>query len=388
MILFDPTPLLPKPLRRRYTALRVLLLAVFLGSAALFAYRVLFPSQEFVFSFENPDTSKNTLEDPVGSDGKPLRKGHLTDENSLHTYAGTVGSFSSVKIALMLERDSAVPDASVSVALRKSYRAFFSPEGDELLAMPKERGFIVGNSPYLFSGGKLFPFISDAAALSWFEKDKILPASEDLPKLFPIQEEYAGFRPGSLLSDTEGVYVVGGDEKAHPIGSTSVFETLGFHWSDVVPVSEEELRLHARGKILLLDAAQPDGTLFFDRDTGRYFLMNDGAKHPIGNAEYLDSLRKVTTPIEVSGATSDTSVRCDLTRTFLSFWPFRHEYVCTIPLETLRELPGGSFEVTVDTPSDIHAATLFATFMTEPDRENFSLFLRQIRERFTAVYGK
>jgi len=385
MILFDPTPIIPKPLRKRFHVFRGMLLFAFIGAGISFSYKVVFPEQNLLFSFENPDTGKSTLEEPFSIEGKTLKKGRITSDETLRTYAGTVGSFSSVHIELVLEKDSAKPKEGLDISLRKSYRSFFTPLADPISSTPKDRGFVVDQTAYFFSDGKLFPFLSDKAALSWFPKEKILPANEDLLKIFPPEEAYAGFRPGTLLSDAEGIYVIDGDRKAHPIGSVDIFESLGFDWNGVVPSDSEEIRFHKRGKILLFDAMQPDGTVFSDPTTKKYFIIKDGKKHRIESKEYLEAITPVTKPIIASEKALETPTSCTLKKTTLSLRP---TYSCDIPIETLRDFPGGSFEIALSVSETIHAATLTTTFKTDPDRGNISLFIRQIRERFDTVYGK
>lgn len=384
MILFDPTPIIPKPLRKRFHILRVILSTGFIGAGILFGYRMIFPSQDFLFSFENPDTGKSTLEEPYSADGKSLKKGHIMKDDALRTYAGTIGSFSSAHIELTLERDSAEPEQGFDASLRKSYRSFFAPDGEPVSSVPKDRGFLVDRTPYFFSDGKLFPFLSDRAALSWFPKEKILPANDDLLRIFPPEEEAVGFRAGSLLSDAEGVYAIGGDGRAHPIGSTAIFESLGFDWNNVIAADSEEIRFHKRGKIFLFDAAQPDGTVFSDSTTKRSFIIADGKKRLIGNKEYLETLLSVTKPIAISENALEKPASCTLRKKMFALRP---TYSCDIPIGMLRDFPGGSFEVSLSVPEAIHAATLTVTFETEPDRENLSIFARQIRERFDSVYG-
>lgn len=388
MMFFHPSTIVPKRFRTWYRALRIVLFASFLSVGALFAYRTLFPSQEFLFSFANPDTAKNTLEDPFGKDGvTSLRKGRIPAGETLHTYAGTVGSFSTANIRIVLGKDSLKPaDGDLRISLRKSYRSFFYPAGSAISAASKDHGVMVNGVPYLFSADTLQPFISDQAALSRFPKEKIVTANGELLTIFPPKETRVGFREGSLLSDNQGVYVIGGDGKAHPIGSTQVFESLGFHWNDVVPVNEEELGFHKRGKIMLFDAAQPDGTVFHDTSTGSYSVIREGKRLPIESREYLDPLLSVTTPIDASGDSLSVTATCSPQRTALSF--LNPTYSCDVPLDALKAFPGGSFGISLETKEAVHMASLQATFQTKPDRGNFGLFLRQIRDRFAAAYGK
>lgn len=384
MIIFDSTESMPKSLRKRFRIFQGFLLTAFVALSVFSGFRFLFPSQPFLFDFDLPDSSKNTFEDPRDHDGLSLRKGHVTADDPLVTYAGTVGGFASARAEILLENDSETPD-TITVGLRKSYRSFFLPEGDPIVSLPKERALAVHGTPYLFSEETLRPFISDAAALSWYPKEAILPANAEILSIFPpAEDEYAGFRPGSLLSDAQGVYVIDGEGKRHPVANTDVFETLGFHWDDVVPVSGEELGLHERGRIMFQDAAQPDGTVFRDDATGSFFVIGGGRKLRIDSEEYRNGLLAVTTPIDAGRAALDVSVSCEATRSFAFL---RKRYVCDIPLATLSSLPGSSFETSVSSGSDLHLAKLSVTFRTEPDRENFSYFLRKVRERFAAVYG-
>ncbi|HWQ60547.1 MAG TPA: hypothetical protein VN420_05400 [Candidatus Fimivivens sp.] len=384
MIFFRPDTIVPPQFRTSYRAFRVALFASFIVTTALFTYRTLFPSQDFTYSFVNPDTAKNTLEDPATT----LRKGRISANETLRTYAGTVGSFSTARIRIVLRKDSAIPNTgSFTVSVRKSFRSFFYPEGSPLSAMPTDRGVIVNGNPYLFSGDTLQPFVSDRAALSYFAKDKLLAANADLLTIIPPQETLVGFRPGSLLSDTQGVYGVGGDGKVHPIGTTQIFEALGFHWKDVVPVNEEELGFHKRGKIMLFDAAQPDGTVFRDTVTGTYSVISDARRLPIRNTEYLDSLLNVTTPIDASSDSLSITSACTPVRTTFSF--LHPTFTCDIPLEALKTFPGESFEVSLSSSDvDLHADSLSMTLMTKPDRGNLEIFLHQLRDRFSAAYGQ
>ncbi|NTW13582.1 MAG: hypothetical protein HGA31_00935 [Candidatus Moranbacteria bacterium] len=385
MILFDAASILPGTLRKRFLIFQAVLLFLFMGVAFYFGFSLLFPSQVFTYSFKNPDTAKNTLEIPTGieSGGSNLIKGKVKSGDKLNTYAGTSGNFSSVNVRVGLRKDSDTPN-DIRISLRRSFRSFFYPNGPDAVSPPEQRILAIDGSPYLFTQEKISPFISDAAALSWAPKEKVLPSKSEILSIFPPQDTIMGFRPGTLLSDAQGVYVIDGDSKAHPIGSTSAFETLGFHWNDVHAISEEELGIHKRGKILLFGAAQPDGSVFLDRTTMRYFLIEKGMKIPVVNKDRLDTLLGVTTPIEATNAALGISASCHLTRSFILF---QTVYSCDIPIQDLRDLPGGSFELSLDTDREVHLSDLSLNFRTSPDRQNFSLFLRQLKERFQTVYG-
>ncbi len=389
MILFRPATIVPDRFRTSYRVARVLLFVLFIGSGIMFAYNTLFPSQTFSFSFLNPDTEKNTLADPLSPDGSDsMRKGRIPAQETLRTYAGTVGSFSSAHVELVLRKDSAIPaDGNVRITIRKSVRSFFFPEGDPIVEPSKDHGVTVNGVPYLFSAGALLPFVSDRAALSRFPKEQLVVANKELLAMFPPKVTKIGFREGSLLSDTQGVYAIDGTGLARPIGSTQIFESLGFHWNDVIPVNEEELGFQKPGKIMLFDAPQPDGTVFHDTVTDTYSVIKSGKRIPIQSREAVDKLLSVTTPIEVSGDSLSITATCSLKRNQLAFFQYP-TYSCDVPLDTLKALPGGSFEVSLEAPVELHAISLQTTFQTKPDRGNLSLFANQIRDRFSTAYGK
>ncbi|NTW75535.1 MAG: hypothetical protein HGB34_01405 [Candidatus Moranbacteria bacterium] len=379
---------LPRRLRNPYRVLRALLFIAFLSLSSVFIYRTLFPSQEFSFSFRNPDASGNSLEIPYVDDSLSVKNGHVPANSTFVTYAGTMGVFSSARVIVTLENDSLLAEnGTVNVSVRKSYRACFLPDGEPVQATPKERALSVHGVPYLFSTDTLYPFISDRAALSRFPKEEILTASDEILSIFPPEETPVGFREGTFLSDAQGVYAIDGEGKARPIGSSDIFESLGFHWNDVILVDEEELGFHKRGKILLQDGVQPDGTLFHDTDTDSYWIVSEGRRHQILDKGYLESLRAVTTPIESSGNALSTSASCVLQRSRIPFIG-RRTLLCDLPLGSLKNFPGGSISLSISTNKEIHLASLRTVLRTEPDRENFGMFLRQIRERFQTTYSK
>lgn len=379
MILFDPAGILPSRFRSRFRVFQGVLFLLFLLIGTIAGFFLLFPSRTHSFDFRHPDSSKNTLETVLPED---LRSGTIPADRTVRSYAGTVGDFSSVRFEMTLDPDSGTPDR-FDIALRRSYRSFFLPEGVPADSRPEDRVLAIDGTPYLFSDETLTPFISDAAALSWMPKDGILPANGEILSVFPPEDGYAGFRPGSLLSDAQGVYAVDGDG-LHPVGSVDVFEALGFHWDDVVNASEEELGIMERGRMLTETSRQPDGTLFRDQTDGTYFIIGDGTRHRVTASEYRDDLLGVTVPIEADGDAFEREVSCTALPTFPSF---RKRYACEMSLESLKDLPGGSFEFAVVTKEDITPVDFSVTFRTQPDRENLSLFLRKLKERFIAVYG-
>lgn len=384
MILFDPSSVLPAAYRRRFRHTQGALLAVFVLSWIFAGYSFLFPSQHFRFSHDTPEALANTLEKPVGTNGESLEKGRLDSGNTFRTFAGTVGDFSSADVRLSLRKDSPIP-STLTISLRRSYRSFFLPVDEVPAGTDESRVIAIDGTPYLFSQETISPLISDAAALSWSPKEKVLPANTDIFSIFPPAESPVGFRPGSLLSDARGVFAIDGDGSAHPIGSTEIFEALGFAWDNVTAVNEEELGIHPRGRMFGFDSFQPDGTLFLDRSDGHYTVVSGESRHPIDNREHIEILRSLSTPIEADGRALSVSARCDPKR--LRYGRLSRTISCSIPLDSLADLPGGSYELSVAADQNLHLKETSLTLRTALDRENLSLFLRRLKERFMTVYG-
>ncbi len=385
MILFNPTPLVPKRQRRTYTVLRVGMFAALLGIGLLAAKSLLFPSQDFAYSFKL-QTTKNTLPEPVlTTTDATIKQENIPKDSTIVTYAGTYGDFNSLRVTVTLGKNSAAPE-TIPFSVRKSYRSFFVPVGDPITAASKDRAFTASSIIYDWDGTTLSPLLSDAATLSRFDRKSVTPATSELLRVFPPTQDTVGFRIGSLLSDTEGVFAVTSASEIRPIGSTDVFRALGFDWKDVIPANEEELQFYKKGKIMLFDAEQPDGTLFHDRDNGTTFVMNGGKRRPITDPTYASFLATKSTPIEASGKALDTPAACTLVKEWFSL--FTVTYTCTVPLTTLGTEPGGSYELSITAPDNLRLASIDTTFETDLTHDNFSIAARKIRDRFLSRYQK
>ena len=388
MLLFNPSSIVPKSQKRLYLVLRTVMLAIFLFIAYSATRAFLLPSQYFSYSF-GTQTAKNTLSDPIIADGTLLGKsGRLPQDTSLRIYAGTFGNFTSINVNLALDRNSIAPE-TIDLSVRKSFRAFFFPDGSPIETAPKDRVFSAEGSLYLWDGKKTFPFLSEAAALSRFDQTDITPASDDLLRIFPPENDLASFRIGSLLSNDEGVFVVMDKETIRPIGSPEIFTSLGFDWNNVIPADGEELRYYQRGKVLSFDAEQPDGTLFRDRDTGAVSLIDGRERHRMENGNYTAFLSKKTTPIEASSRALETDATCVLKKHFFTL--FGATYSCTVPIAVLDAFPGESYELMIRSQDDLHIASMNATFVIDPANDNLPIIMRQLgqlRDQLRSRYQK
>lgn len=321
---------IPNPWDRRYKVARAVLFSAFIIMGAYMLFLILFPSQSLSFDFKNPEASKNTLLDPHAPDGASLDKGNISAETPIIIDASIArGDYSLLQNVFTPDKKSPLPNGSMTT--QKSYRAFFLPTGTP---------------------------ITDNAR---FEEK---------------------FHSGSLLSFADGVFLIDGN-LVRPIGDATIFESLGYTWTDVVPASEEDMGVYEKGKIVTLGNMHPDNTVFYDSDTRNYFLIRSGEKHPIADEAIAQSYLNGTHPILVSERALSIKESCSLSLSGLLI----KQYACSMPIEALKNLPGDTYRLTArfdDTVSFQSAEVIFADTV---NKDNMRKSLSQIKQRILSHYG-
>jgi hypothetical protein len=248
---------------------------------------------------------------------------------------------------------------------------------------PEESLYRVDDTYYALRDGTLYPFVSRTAFLSRYPDDFALPKSEDFLAQYPVSNEWIGFRIGTMVSNASGAFLIVSDTEMRPVGSADIFLALGYRFEDVRPASEEEIGIYKRGRIFLLGAQHPDGTLLLDRDTDTYYLVDNGFKRPLTDTRYRDFILKQQTPIVVSSQASEQSVTCTL---LPGLWG--QTFACTAPLNTLRNGSGSDFEISISQGNaDIDMSTLKVSFDTKKSAKNMLTILSQIKERILSRFG-
>lgn len=372
---------LPLHLQKRYSMFRIALYALFFLLVTLFFLDILFPTIGQIFDFRSPESSKNTILAPRSSDGTPRVNGKIEAKGTLIADTAVLGGFSQATVEATIEKDSALPQ-NMEFSLRRSYQAFFYPIGEPVSNFPEETLYHVDTTYYALREGTLFPFVSDQAYLSRFPREFATEADEALLSRYPLSEEWLGFRVGSLLSNATGVFVVTSETEARPVGSAEIFLALGYDFADVIPVSEEELGIYKRGRIFLLGAAHPDGTILFDQDTNEYFIIDHGTKHPLPLSPYRDFLTTGKHPILVSSTRTNVSVNCSLMPNI-----FGSALSCTTPITTLTPGFGNDFELSLTSSDAVELRTLSVSFETAKNQENFMTLLSKIKQRLLGRFG-
>lgn len=382
-MLLAPPIAIPKAWQSRYRVLRAILYAAVISITIVFALQALFPTLIFSFNFKTPSSSKNTLLDPRSPDTTPRTNGKIETEGTLITNVGISGDFSQANVSVTLEKKSAVPD-SFAFSLRRSYRGFFLPTGTPVTGFPEESLYKIDDTYYAFRNGTLYPFASDNAFLSRYPDDFALPKSKDFLTQYPVSEEWIGFRVGAMVSNASGVFLITSDTEMRPVGSAYIFLALGYRFEDVRPANEEEIGIYKRGRIFLLGAQHPDGTLFLDRDTNTYYLVDGNSKRPLVNDQYRNFIAKQQTPIVTSSQASIEQADCTLVPTGF----FGLTFTCTTALDTLRQDFGPDFEISINKGNtDIDINTLQVSFDTKKSTKNMLTILSQIKQRILSRFG-
>ncbi len=378
----SPIPI-PASWQQRYFFLRFVMYFLCIIMAVLLASRFFFPTITQNFDFRSPESSKNMLLAPRSPENTPRTNGKIESGGTLVTDTAVVGDFSLATVTAVLEKKSALSEM-FSVSLRRSYQSFLYPTSEPISDFPDEKIMRAGDTYYLLRDEILFPFVSEQAYLSRFPKERASIVTDTVPffERFSVSDTWLGFRVGTLLSNANGVFVVVSETEARPIGSADIFLSLGYNFADVTPVNEEELGVYQQGRILLLGAPHPDGTVLHDSTTDDYFLIQKGTKRPLLPGIYRDFLLETIHPIIVSSQASAETVHCTLTPTI-----FRSAFSCTTPITTLIPGFGNDFELRIDSASAIDLNTLSISFETAKNRQNMLTLLSQMKQRLLARFG-
>lgn len=385
-------------------------------------FSLLFPTGYFTFSFVNFNSTKNTLADPRNENGETLERGKIKADETMVADASIAGNYSKAIISFTLSKKSGKMDNG-KVEVKKSYRAFLFPEGDgigfqdgsllkngdnfyiisegksrkfsakggnENLAMimgfnkdafieisnddlaynpagdiisekenyPENTLFKIKDDFYRLSGEKLEKFISANAFLSRFNENQAVIKDENFLQKFEVSENLLGFAEGSLIAYGESAFIVNGEEIL-PIGDPSIFEASGFFWNDITNVSGDEISMYLKGKIFALDSVHPNGTVFFSKDSGKFYIIMDGMKHLLSGEKAAVSWNK-RAPILVSEKSLNVLDSCHFQKK--SFNLRNTSCICEIPIENMANLLGKDYEFRLSFENEIEIDRMDVSF--------------------------
>lgn len=373
---------IPEQSRAYYRKARLFMYAVVLLVVGNFLLDVLFPTFIFPFNFRTPGSLKNTLADPRTEEGALLENGKIERAGSLVANASVFGRFSHAEILATLEKDSSVPE-TLTAHFRRSYRSFLLPTGEPITGFPSGSRFRVADTYYELRENVLFPFVSEGAFLSRYPLSAAKSAGPELLERFAVSEQWLGYRPGSLLAFAGGVFAVTSEEEVRPIGSADIFLRLGYRFENVIPVNAEEVGIYRRGRIILLGAPHPDGTLFLDADSGDYFLISEGKKHPLPESEYRDFLISRNGVIAALSKDAGKITSCAALPTLSG-----RSLKCRVPLGTLYDNLGNDYEIRLSgNDAPIELERLAVSLQSEKSLASARRLLTQIKVRFLIRFG-
>jgi hypothetical protein len=439
-------PNLPKKWNVLYAVSKVFILIAYVGIVITFILAVLFPSQVFRFDFRNPKASKNTITEPRDGYRQLILNGKTTENASmLFDVSIDHGEYDTARIHIAKETKSARLTGD-AISAQKSYRAFLYPEATDALQIPMgtlirnnndyfiidKNGsriafsslnqvvqlgfdpeaftivseselqsipqgttwenmhsypegslFLIDTTYYQLEQNTLRPFVSDNAFFSKHTADQAIRKGRDFFSRYQISDDWIGFQDASLLSFADGVFIVDTDE-IRPIGSISIFESLGLNWDDVTPVSEEEIGIYKRGKIVLQNTPHPDGTVFFDTENQQYYVIGNNRKYRIPDNWLLHIYLKDKHPIAVSEKSSSVRALCALSQQ----WFFSSTYyTCDIPLKDANASPGNTFMFSYTPDQDTDIQNMSVTLKSVLSWNTSHQSLAQIKQRILNRFG-
>lgn len=366
-----------------YTRLRLLLrIGIVIGGGA-FVLSMLFPTITQSFDFDNPGASKNTIVEPRAPDNTSLTTGKVSSGSTLIANTSLLGDFSAATLRFTIEDDSDFPEI-VKATLKRSYRAMLFPIGEPIDTLESANILRVDNTYYVLKEGVLYPFVSEAAYRSRFGSDQLVKdVSRDILSLYGVATVPIGFRIGSLLSFADGVFVVTSSTEIRPVGSAEIFLALGYRFEDVKPVSEEELSLYKRGRIILLNTPHADGTVFRDVDTDQVFILENRTRRIVTDPLYRAFLENEQQPITTRSSDAGEAVNCALATGI-----FPRTYRCTVLLDPLKDNLGFDYELMLsESDRAFEIETLTIAFDTHVTLDNARTLLAKVKQRILVRFG-
>ena len=255
----------------------------------------------------------------------------------------------------------------------QAYRAYLYPEGEAVsCAQPKtiastDEGF------FELRDGEWIPFASDRAFHSRYSDEDATSMTPEQFARYTISESRIGFLDATVVSYGDSAYVVEGDA-LRPIDSIDTFLSKGYAWSDVVAMTGEEFGMYTRGKLYTKREPHPNGTVFSEEGTGKFFLIDNGKKReiPATCVSRFASIRALSASIVDLGS-------CAMRQGWFSFG-------CTVDWQALRRGTGAEYELTYTAKSGATLRDGEVVFTREKNARNFGLFLTDMVDKLKTRY--
>lgn len=342
---------------------RIVLVILFVVISAASFHRFLYPTYDFNF-LSHIDSLANTISRPV------------TTHQGTRFDIAAQGDFTTAQISITLASDAPLFTPQTSLSVTRSYAAFLAPIDMGKYTDHFSQILICDNKKYLRTHDALRPFLSENVANSHLFSQFITP-SNTIPCPTEQNSTYAGFRSGTLISSSEGIYVTDGEVK-RPIQDEMVFQALGYDFDNVIAASSEERSLHKKARMITLDSSHPFGTIFYTRDTQRTYIYDQNTLHSIPTSHQTTQNAIVT-----EEASRTTSATCTLTKKKFS----ERTYTCKIPLDNIADFPGNIFRFVINVPS-VDIARSHIKLSTAQTHSSLEHRLTAFKKQLLQYYGR
>ncbi|HAV11435.1 MAG TPA: hypothetical protein DCX32_02725 [Candidatus Moranbacteria bacterium] len=431
---------LEKKWQRRYGYLRFSVYMLFFLTGLYVSHKILFPSASFDFFFQTPNATKNSIIDPRVPGEGHYENGDVPSGEKLAFDTSLVGDFSQVSVDFDLEGKSP-NQLGGTIKVRKSYQAFFypiskpigfkngsllkngsdyfmvsdgairrfsstetleglgfkkevflevplsdlalQPRGTEISSSsryPADSLFRVLDEYYQLKNDSLVRFVSEKAYLTQYPAAQAIEKNISFLNDYPVSEDYLGFSDGTLLAADISVYVVSG-KNIYPINNPVTFESMGYLWSDVITANSEEVGIYEEQKLFTISSPHPEGTIFYARDNGKYYYIQNGTRREILSSAILSTYPRKNF-IQVEEKSLTTEVLCDIKPRLKILGLYR----CGAAIDQIKNLPGNDYQFLATTVEPVKIETLNVNFSQVLTRENMMRSLASLKNRVTNNY--
>jgi hypothetical protein len=374
--------LLPPELQSKYRIAQGILYTFVFLLFCFLIFRSLFPAIIHTFDFKNPTSSKHDLSVPRDSQGSYIGYGKLPQDGSLIFKDGTSGLYREAEFQIDIDKDKAIPNP-LTLTLRHGYAATWLPAGPSVENFPEEKLYTADDSYYRLKDQELIRYVSRDAFLSRYPESRAEVVTPEFLKDFDLSESLLGFRPGLLVEYADGFFLITSETEMRPIGSARIFTNVGYRFEDVKKVNAEELGIYTRGKIFLSGDMHPEGTVFLDTDSQKYYIVQNGNLSELLPGEYRDYLLSQSAPITFSESSSNKTVSCNPKKVLIF-----HRVACEVDLEPISDLVGSDYEMHLQNGgADTDLSYYEVTFLTAVNRQNLNFIITQVKENFLTRFG-
>lgn len=425
--------------KKRYEVMQIFVYITFFCASLYFAYKILFPTISFVYSFQNSNSLKNTIIYPRTDQGEN-KNGKIAKDQMMFFDSAFLGNFSEGSVEITLAKKSQ-PLENGKIEIRKSYQAFLYPLAEsmvfkngsllnynneyyvvsngklrkfsstdimDLLGYDKknfesiteeeislmQKGdtiddnnhpdgtlFRINDDYYQLENQKLRKFISARAFLSNFEEKQALARDLTLFEKYAIDENPTGFADGTLASWGDSVYILS-KGKSYPIDNITTFEAMGFNWNDVLPITSEELSAYEKQKLFTQSSPHPDGIIFAEKQNKNYYIVDNGSIRILKGQAILKSYLKKD-PVLVDAESRINRSSCLLSKELLN----TKKYNCQIKLDQIKNFSGNNYQFQLSSSSDINIDQLDVKLFTPLKFSDMKYTLSEIKKRIISNYN-